>query len=428
MHCYAPRTPAPLKAKAASSPLAVPARRLDTHRRPQGEHPAERPAGPSAGLSFAEVPVHARPAQATGPASLPEPLKTGVERLSGFAMDDVRVHRNSAEPAKLGALAYTQGTEIHLGPGQEQHLPHEAWHVVQQKQGRVTRGRDGDEAAPTEEPSLEAEANLASLQMARSSMPKRSNVELIQPRPSSHRAIQLKRGPGDKPKSKQTSKQKSEEKSLEDFVRVKVEPFHLEQTIPTAAFDITTSLVGSLAFEQKQVQNAAKALTKAEWEKARNSAGVKLDLTAGEFKRIVISVLKSSPFKSASQPKAGLFLQTSVGGVSVETELKSMPPGVETTVTPQNDIIFELGAGLRAVASVEYKLKATSKPGLKSPGVQAPVTSMPAVQVSPWAATWSFLGALGLTLLTLPQRTLQLFIPPKVMWDDGELSRIPEES
>jgi hypothetical protein len=26
---------------------------------------------------------------------------------------------------------------MHLGPGQEKHLPHEAWHVVQQKQGRV---------------------------------------------------------------------------------------------------------------------------------------------------------------------------------------------------------------------------------------------------------------------------------------------------
>ncbi len=27
--------------------------------------------------------------------------------------------------------------DIHLGAGQEKHLPHEAWHVVQQKQGRV---------------------------------------------------------------------------------------------------------------------------------------------------------------------------------------------------------------------------------------------------------------------------------------------------
>jgi hypothetical protein len=73
-------------------------------------------------------------AQGTG---LPDHLKAGVEALSGLAMDDVRVHRNSPEPAKLGALAYAQGTDIHLGAGQERHLPHEAWHVVQQKQGRV---------------------------------------------------------------------------------------------------------------------------------------------------------------------------------------------------------------------------------------------------------------------------------------------------
>lgn len=68
---------------------------------------------------------------------LPEHLKLGMESLSGFRMDDVRVHYNSSKPAQLQALAYTQGTQIHIAPGQEQHLAHEAWHVVQQKQGRV---------------------------------------------------------------------------------------------------------------------------------------------------------------------------------------------------------------------------------------------------------------------------------------------------
>ncbi|MEL6556571.1 MAG: DUF4157 domain-containing protein [Bacteroidota bacterium] len=75
-----------------------------------------------------------RKANATG---LPDQLKSGIENLSGYAMDDVNVHYNSAKPAQLDALAYAQGTDIHLGPGQEKHLPHEAWHVVQQKQGRV---------------------------------------------------------------------------------------------------------------------------------------------------------------------------------------------------------------------------------------------------------------------------------------------------
>lgn len=68
---------------------------------------------------------------------LPDNLKSGIENLSGFTMDDVQVHYNSDKPESLQAHAYAQGTDIHLAPGQEKHLPHEAWHVVQQKQGRV---------------------------------------------------------------------------------------------------------------------------------------------------------------------------------------------------------------------------------------------------------------------------------------------------
>jgi hypothetical protein len=64
-------------------------------------------------------------------------LKDGIESLSGIDMSDVRVHANSDRPSKLGAMAYTKGNQIYLGPGQERHLPHEAWHVVQQMQGRV---------------------------------------------------------------------------------------------------------------------------------------------------------------------------------------------------------------------------------------------------------------------------------------------------
>src|ERR1041385_2211889 len=53
---------------------------------------------------------------------LPDKLKAGVEALSGMAMDDVRVQYNSASPAAVQALAYTQGSKIFLGPGQEKHL------------------------------------------------------------------------------------------------------------------------------------------------------------------------------------------------------------------------------------------------------------------------------------------------------------------
>lgn len=68
---------------------------------------------------------------------LPPGLKYGLENLSGISMDHVNVHYNSPRPDRLNAHAYTQGSEIHVAPGQEKHLPHEGWHVVQQAQGRV---------------------------------------------------------------------------------------------------------------------------------------------------------------------------------------------------------------------------------------------------------------------------------------------------
>jgi hypothetical protein len=54
-------------------------------------------------------------------------LRAGLEAASGMDFSDVRVHRNSPLPAQINALAYTRGNDIHLGPGQERHLAHEAW-------------------------------------------------------------------------------------------------------------------------------------------------------------------------------------------------------------------------------------------------------------------------------------------------------------
>jgi hypothetical protein len=68
---------------------------------------------------------------------LPDRLKATLEASSGIAMDDVHVHYHASQPAQLQASAYTQGTDIYVGSGQEKHLAHEAWHVAQQKQGRV---------------------------------------------------------------------------------------------------------------------------------------------------------------------------------------------------------------------------------------------------------------------------------------------------
>jgi hypothetical protein len=68
---------------------------------------------------------------------IPVQMLQNAEKQSGLSFDDVRVHYNSPKPAQLQALAYTQGEDVHIAPGQEQHLGHELGHVVQQKQGRV---------------------------------------------------------------------------------------------------------------------------------------------------------------------------------------------------------------------------------------------------------------------------------------------------
>ena len=57
---------------------------------------------------------------------LPDNLKSGVEKLSGESLNDVQVHRNSDQPAQMQAHAFAQGNQIHVAPGQEKRLPHEA--------------------------------------------------------------------------------------------------------------------------------------------------------------------------------------------------------------------------------------------------------------------------------------------------------------
>lgn len=105
-----------------------------------------------------------KPTNNTG---LPETLKSGIESLSGLSMDDVKVHYNSAKPAQLQAHAFAQGTDIHMAPGQEKHLPHEAWHVVQQKQGPVkpTMQMKG-EVSVNDDAGLEKEADLMGMKAA----------------------------------------------------------------------------------------------------------------------------------------------------------------------------------------------------------------------------------------------------------------------
>jgi hypothetical protein len=137
-------------------------------------------------------PTQRQDASAAAPnqTGLPDNLKSGIETLSGVSLDGVKVHYNSSKPAQLNALAYAQGTDIHVAPGQEKHLPHEAWHVVQQAQGRGQVTRQMKEGVPVnDDQGLEAEADA----MGAKAMQMRSAGEVAAASPSSA-AVQREEG------------------------------------------------------------------------------------------------------------------------------------------------------------------------------------------------------------------------------------------
>ncbi|WP_181016255.1 DUF4157 domain-containing protein [Pseudanabaena sp. BC1403] len=108
----------------------------------------------------ADVTVQAKAEIQPNQTGMPDRLKDGIESLSGIDISDVRVHTNSPKPSQIDALAYAQGNDIHLASGQEEHLPHEAWHVVQQKQGRVQPTLQTKGVGINDDTGLENEADV----------------------------------------------------------------------------------------------------------------------------------------------------------------------------------------------------------------------------------------------------------------------------
>lgn len=121
------------------------------------EQPGQPARSAYQGHALSRIAITHSPENAT---SLPSSLQAGIKRLSGLPLDDVQVHYNSSQPARVGALAYTQGKAIHVGPGQERYLAHEAWHVVQQMQGRVKPTLQAKGMNVNDDEELEHEADV----------------------------------------------------------------------------------------------------------------------------------------------------------------------------------------------------------------------------------------------------------------------------
>ena len=179
---------------------------------------------------------------------LPDGLKSGVESLSGMSLDSVNVHYNSSQPAQLNALAYTQGDDIHVAPGQEQHLPHEAWHVVQQAQGRVKPTTQMKDGVPIKDDAgLEHEADVLGAKALAPTVHLRGGLE-------EEELLQSKLAPAQRMAPEQGGAKEHARKSRSDQQRGR--PAALRSAAPSAsAMTVDTP---SEAIAQREVGDAAR--------------------------------------------------------------------------------------------------------------------------------------------------------------------------
>lgn len=99
---------------------------------------------------------------------IPDEVKQRMESSFDTDFSSVRVHPDSSKAPDVGALAFTQGTDIHFAPGQfkpdtsagQQLLGHELTHVIQQAEGRVQPTTEIAGMSVNDDVSLEHEADV----------------------------------------------------------------------------------------------------------------------------------------------------------------------------------------------------------------------------------------------------------------------------
>lgn len=99
--------------------------------------------------------------------SLPAAVRSKMENSFGTSFGNVNIYTNSLKAKSMGALAFTQGNNVHFAPGQynpqnysgQALLGHELTHIMQQRAGRVAVPQQSKGAPINADPSLEAEAD-----------------------------------------------------------------------------------------------------------------------------------------------------------------------------------------------------------------------------------------------------------------------------
>lgn len=99
---------------------------------------------------------------------LPADVRKKMEGAFDTDFRNVNIRRDSRNAARMSALAYTSGNEIHFSPGQyrpstvkgQELIGHELTHVVQQRAGKVISGRQFSFGRVNNDPALEKEADV----------------------------------------------------------------------------------------------------------------------------------------------------------------------------------------------------------------------------------------------------------------------------
>ncbi len=129
------------------------------------EEPEQMKAAQPAQRSIQRKPVQ-KPSSGSG-SSMPGGVRAKMEKSFGTNFSNVSIHTDSVQAKSIGALAYTQGSNVHFAPGQydpqsrsgQALLGHELTHVVQQRAGRVAVPQQSKGAPINADPALEKEAD-----------------------------------------------------------------------------------------------------------------------------------------------------------------------------------------------------------------------------------------------------------------------------
>ncbi|MGG6266458.1 DUF4157 domain-containing protein [Leptolyngbya sp. AN10] len=147
----------------------MPQRTLDEAKQPHLTQPLDR----NAQTSFQRTAI-----ANTAGRTIPAPMRSKMESAFNTSFADVRVHEGNHVDS-IGAIAYTQGNQIHFAPGRlnpetssgQALLGHELAHVVQQRQGRVKPTTQVKGLPVNDQSALEQEADTLGQKAAQMKMP-----------------------------------------------------------------------------------------------------------------------------------------------------------------------------------------------------------------------------------------------------------------